>query len=126
MRRKKKGTHPKSNFGYFQSLIKTSILDILTHVFFSIRSCVPTEVIKVLNINMYGWEQCKKKDDENDQLSCGIYSSPAAAGLLCKVGSATARLGTCLHRKQVSIETCLFLTGPHILHFFADFLVNNK
>jgi len=27
-----------------------------------------------------------KKDDENGQLSCGIYSSPAAAGLFCKVG----------------------------------------
>ena len=32
-----------------------------------------------------------KKDDENGQLDCGIYSSPAAAGFLCKVRSAIAR-----------------------------------
>ena len=31
-----------------------------------------------------------KKDDENGQLDYTIYSSPAAAGLLCKVGSAIA------------------------------------
>ena len=30
--------------------------------FFSIRSCVPTEAIEVLKINVYGWEQCKKKN----------------------------------------------------------------
>ena len=32
----------------------------------------------------------KKKDDENSQFSCEMYSSPAPAGLLCKVGSSIA------------------------------------
>ena len=31
-----------------------------------------------------------KKYDENGQLSCGMHSSPAAAGLFYKVGSAVA------------------------------------
>ena len=35
-----------------------------------------------------------KKDHENGQLSCRIYSPPAVAGLLCKVGSAIARYTT--------------------------------
>ena len=52
---------------------------------FAIRSCVPTESIEVIKRNIYEWEKCKKKDDENGQLS------PAAAGLLCKVGSAIAQ-----------------------------------
>ena len=41
---------------------------------------MPTEAIEVLEINMYGWEQ-RKKDDDNGQLSCGINSSPATARL---------------------------------------------
>ena len=56
---------------------------------FAIHSCVPTKSIEVIKSNIYEWEECKK-DDENGQLDCGINSSPAAAGFLCKVGSAIA------------------------------------
>ena len=41
---------------------------------------MPTKSIEVI----------KRKDDENDQLDCRIYSSPAAAGLLCMAGATIA------------------------------------
>ena len=43
---------------------------------------MPSEAIEVLKSKIYAWEPGKKKkmkNDENGQLSCGIYSSPAAA-----------------------------------------------
>ena len=43
-----------------------------------------------------------KKDDENGKLDCGIYSSPTAAGLLCKVGSAIARYNLCIERSPIT------------------------
>ena len=57
---RKKERHPSSQFGDFQSPIKTSILDILTRRFLQYVR-VPSDAIKVLKRNMYGWEQCKKK-----------------------------------------------------------------
>ena len=48
---------------------------------FAIHSCMFTDVIEVLKINIYKWEQFKN-DDENGQPSCVIYSCPAAAQLI--------------------------------------------
>ena len=82
MRRK----HRRFNFGDFQSPIKTLILNILTGKFFAICSSVPITAIEVLKeICMDG--NNVKKDNEKVQLSCGIYSSPAATRLsLQKLG----------------------------------------
>ena len=58
---------------------------------------MPTKAIEVLKRNMYEWKQCKK-NDENGQLSCVIYSPFAAACLLLQ------RLG------RRSLDTYLFKT----------------
>ena len=58
------------------------------------------------------------KYDENGQLSCGIYSSPAAAGLLCKVGSAIARYIPSLESEELfAINRCPL---PRVLSFLSS------
>ena len=84
--RKKKETHPRSNFGHFQILIKTSIFEIWHPDFRNTFVCA----YSIDRSNKKKYLCMKTKDDENGQLDSGINSSPAAAGFLCKVGSAIA------------------------------------
>ena len=49
-----------------------------------------------------------KTDGEAGQLDCGIYSSPAAAGLLCKVGSAIAAVIA----RYILYNSLLLLANP--------------
>ena len=58
-----------------------------------------------------------KKDNKNGQLT-GIYSSPAAAGLLCKVGSAIARYIPSLESEELfAINRCPL---PRVLSFLSS------
>ena len=69
---KKKKKHPTSTFGPFWHISKSHKNFNIGHFetrIFAIRSSVPSEVIEVLKSKIY----------ENGQLSCGLYSSPAAA-----------------------------------------------
>ena len=68
---------------------------------------MPTEAKEVITINIYEWKQ-RKKDDENGQLT-GIYSSPAAVGLLRKVGSAIVRFWGC--KKMLKFHKIAQLLG---------------
>ena len=56
-------------FEYISNVLYLRIRNLLTEIY---------EAIEVLKRNIYEWEQ-RKKVEENGKLSCGIYSSPAAA-----------------------------------------------
>ena len=55
-----------------------------------------------------------KKDDENDQLDCGIYSSTAAARLLCRVGSEIA--AAIARYKYTNLGAAVVAVLAHLSH----------
>ena len=65
-------SHKNFNVGHFGTQI------------FAIRSCVPTEPIEVLKINLYGWEQCKNKMMKITNSTVGYIALLRQLASVCK------------------------------------------
>ena len=78
MKRKEEETHPFLHISKSHKNFNIGHFDTRT---FAIRSSVPSKAIEVLKVKYMHGNHAKKKmkNDENGQLSCGIYSSPGAA-----------------------------------------------